>query len=384
MSPDPVWVDGSTPLNSVNMTKLQTRDEKGAPSGYVGLDSGSNANVAGVFASGYGGARQVTLSSSGIPSGYAGVAFGSTGDTNLYRAAVNDLRTDGSFMAGTHVQSAGGGANRIMLNADGHIYFGSAADTNLYRSAAGELKTDNWLESAQRIIANHGSVNAVYVGLQPGVGPGITFGSAQDTNLYRSGAGTLTTDGALAVGSYIQVAGPMWSTDSTGDLWHGLLFGSAQDTKLYRAAANALRTPGSLQADAGLFAAGASIFGSTVYINDSTAIDGNTPYLAKYAALSLQSNASLRLNGGLFVDIAGAGVANALAFGSAGDAKLWRIGAGQLGVDALQIQGTYTVGVGSCNLAIGSNRGSGNVTNWVEIGAPDSGGSGYRMLRVPN
>ena len=78
------------------------------------------------------------------------------------------------------------------------------------------------------------------------------------------------------------------------------------------------------------------------------------------------------------------GRANRLYFGASADASIWRIGAGQLGVDALQIQGTYTVGVGSCNLAIGSNRGSGNVTNWVEIGAPDSGGSGYRMLRVPN
>src|SRR6516162_10595570 len=58
-------------------------------------------------------------------------------DTNLYRAAVNDLRTDGSFMAGQHIQSAGGGANRIMLNANGTMYFGGAADTNLYRTSAG-------------------------------------------------------------------------------------------------------------------------------------------------------------------------------------------------------------------------------------------------------
>ena len=36
---DPVWVDGSTPLNSTNMTKLQTRDEKGQPNGYAALDA---------------------------------------------------------------------------------------------------------------------------------------------------------------------------------------------------------------------------------------------------------------------------------------------------------------------------------------------------------
>jgi len=35
---DPVWVDGVTPQNAVNMNKLQTRDEKGQPSGYSSLD----------------------------------------------------------------------------------------------------------------------------------------------------------------------------------------------------------------------------------------------------------------------------------------------------------------------------------------------------------
>ena len=34
---DPVWQDGVTPLNSENMTKLQTRDEKGAANGYAPL-----------------------------------------------------------------------------------------------------------------------------------------------------------------------------------------------------------------------------------------------------------------------------------------------------------------------------------------------------------
>jgi len=35
---DPVWTDGVTPLNAANMTKLQTRDEKGAANGYAPLD----------------------------------------------------------------------------------------------------------------------------------------------------------------------------------------------------------------------------------------------------------------------------------------------------------------------------------------------------------
>lgn len=37
--PDPVFVDDVTPLNAANMTKLQTRDEKGAVSGYASLDA---------------------------------------------------------------------------------------------------------------------------------------------------------------------------------------------------------------------------------------------------------------------------------------------------------------------------------------------------------
>lgn len=36
---DPVWIDGSTPLNAVNMNKLQTRDEKTVANGYPSLDS---------------------------------------------------------------------------------------------------------------------------------------------------------------------------------------------------------------------------------------------------------------------------------------------------------------------------------------------------------
>ena len=34
---DPVWQDGVTPINAVNMNKLQTRDEKGAVNGYAPL-----------------------------------------------------------------------------------------------------------------------------------------------------------------------------------------------------------------------------------------------------------------------------------------------------------------------------------------------------------
>jgi hypothetical protein len=44
--PDPVWVDNVTPLNAGNMTKLQTRDEKGAVNGYASLDAGGKVPAA--------------------------------------------------------------------------------------------------------------------------------------------------------------------------------------------------------------------------------------------------------------------------------------------------------------------------------------------------
>ena len=43
---DPVWIDGTTPLNSANLTKLQTRDEKGAVNGYAPLDATGKVPVA--------------------------------------------------------------------------------------------------------------------------------------------------------------------------------------------------------------------------------------------------------------------------------------------------------------------------------------------------
>src|SRR5215510_3063148 len=43
---DPVFVDNVTPLNAVNMNKLQTRDEEGQPNGYASLDSSGKVPLA--------------------------------------------------------------------------------------------------------------------------------------------------------------------------------------------------------------------------------------------------------------------------------------------------------------------------------------------------
>src|SRR5215510_296810 len=69
------YVDGTTPLNAVHMNALQQKVEKGAPSGYVGLNGSSGIDLA------------------------AGAIVKWGGDTTLYRSAGNALKTDGSLSA---------------------------------------------------------------------------------------------------------------------------------------------------------------------------------------------------------------------------------------------------------------------------------------------
>src|SRR5262245_25079815 len=56
---DPVFVDNVTPLDAVNMNKLQTRDEKAAANGYPSLDSGGKVPL-GQLPSGIGGGADLT------------------------------------------------------------------------------------------------------------------------------------------------------------------------------------------------------------------------------------------------------------------------------------------------------------------------------------
>lgn len=167
------------------------------------------------------------------------------GDTNLYRSAANTLRTDDSFEAALDITARPGTAMQTRIgNVAGNagVYFGSALDTNLYRTTAHPwraLKTDGVFEADEVGIAV-GQPHESWIG---GEGPagqaGLVLGSAYDTNLYRSAAGTLKTDGWLLVGGGVNL--------DTGNSGVGLYFGSAADTKLYRASVNTLKTDGSLQ-----------------------------------------------------------------------------------------------------------------------------------------
>lgn len=80
----------------------------------------------------------------------AGLTLGA--DVNLYRAAANTLRTDDAFVASDYVQAYSGTANKVTLGriasstAGAGLTFGSADDTNLFRSGAGALRTDHALD----------------------------------------------------------------------------------------------------------------------------------------------------------------------------------------------------------------------------------------------
>ncbi len=102
----------------------------------------------------------------------SGIKFGSTGDTNLYRAAADLLKTDDTLRAGSStdfaqlsssglfvlragagstalgVQINGESQQRLTLTTGGTLQWGDGTnpvDTNLYRSAADTLKTDDAL-----------------------------------------------------------------------------------------------------------------------------------------------------------------------------------------------------------------------------------------------
>src|SRR4030095_11681005 len=135
-----------------------------------------------------GAASQVNMGALGT--GESGLIFGSAGDTNLYRTAASNLRTDGALDVGSRLWLFGADTSTA------RVWFGSALATSLYRSAASVLKTDGeffaqaGLRSSAWVMANNGSVaNQLFLAADGK----IYFGSAADTYLYRKAAQVLTT-----------------------------------------------------------------------------------------------------------------------------------------------------------------------------------------------
>jgi hypothetical protein len=194
-------------------------------------------------------------------------------DTNLYRSAASELATDGTF----NLTGAGGAGQRLYLykltntrygiglgtadfrifyasngvltfgtmsttdgttyteleriDAAGKHWFGAALDTNLYRSSAGILKTDGQMQAVNGFQASSGSLELTLGSLYLYSNTAKIFlGAASDTNLYRAAAAVLKTDGALQVGTSTLTGGVVKTTTSAysagppaspgdGDIW---------------------------------------------------------------------------------------------------------------------------------------------------------------------
>jgi hypothetical protein len=208
----------------------------------------------------------------------AALNFGVAGDTNLYRNSAGLLRTNGGFQA------------------DGSV-------TVLGNFVGGDISSSAYVRSRD------GTANEVILGFDGSViAPAISFGGARDTNLYRSTAGRLVTDGQFIAKSYL------WTHDQ-------LYFGVAGDTNLYRNGAGFLRTNGAFQTDGAFTALGT--------------ITGSADILGASYVRSREGTANAVILG-----YTGVGIGPAIAFGAAYDTNLYRGSAGTLKTDgAFQIGG---------------------------------------------
>ncbi len=108
-----------------------------------------------------------------IPQDLDGFTFGSTGDVNLYRSGADLLRTDDSL-------TVAGSALRVATASGGLVYISN----NLALESTG---TTLRLGEGFTEVLNRSSAGR------------FTFGTSGDTNLYRSSANILTTDGSFRV-----------------------------------------------------------------------------------------------------------------------------------------------------------------------------------------
>jgi hypothetical protein len=487
---DPVWVDGVTPVNAVNMTKLQTRDEKDMPSGYVGIDPSSNIfaparinwgpaiasapdvalwrtkpgeltmvsdpstsnsfNINSLYPIGATGST-IGLSVNNYPwifmkspdaSGGAGIEFtskgvGSDGDWMIYTqlASFPGMRFAGGAGAPDMYQFSAGEFD--LLNNQAIKWSpagGGAADTFLQRWYVGSLFTPGGFGLAGNVRVYHSAVAAALTtelnsdtttrfaidtngSLQWGPG-----NAALDTLLQRNGVNQLKTNGGFFAGN-MGVAGrgatanasyafTAWMGADAEDYFELMVDGSmkwgpggavAADVTLYRSAPSVINID-DLSGGGGVYSFDTSGGGGypSFYISapkggapgDTGAwLDLNAGNGASHWSLWTEND----LDGIQFwnqtVGWAGTFSSTELGFfktdhdaqysfkigkadgklswgvggATAPDTTLYRSAVGQLKTDG--------------NLVIGGLGGSSQL---VQVGAADSGGAGYRMLRVPN
>src|SRR5215471_9237994 len=205
------------------------------------------------------------------------IYFGNAQDTNLYRNAVNQLRTGGSLVVDGLVTPASMGSGAR----DGTRFLRDDGTWQIAPAAAGALPSDCVVAAGTRIIKNL----LVGTDAQPGFqlngdgrhlwGPGGS--TVPDVNLYRYAAGFLRTDTVMLAGQGFnanQVASTStacYQASVTGDSVVRYVVNAdgqtrwgpgnaATDTNLYRNAANSLRTDGSLTVMVNLGVSGATSY----------------------------------------------------------------------------------------------------------------------------
>ncbi len=158
-------------------------------------------------------ASQVIIGDVGA-SGSEGIVFGLAQDTNLYRSAADILKTDDNFQALS-------------------VRLGAIGDATLTRGVYVGYQSVHayfMFTATGHIVSALGSANQVSMG---GItGGGISFGNANDTNLYRAAANRLQTDDLLylSLGSnrYLTL-GVNVSGASSPDTYAGMWYDAATE-----------------------------------------------------------------------------------------------------------------------------------------------------------
>jgi hypothetical protein len=177
--------------------------------------------------------------------GVAIITFGAAADTNLYRSAANYLKTDDNFQTALAIESYVGNAGQITLAAPGSvptIYFGSAVDTNLYRSAADILQSDDTIRSTRAAVANTAfsaktdADGSSRLRIEAGGKMEWGDGTTVDTNLYRAAANQLKSDDLIlsALGIAVKTkAGAPVDGDYGAELQDGIIVQDITNHRLY-------------------------------------------------------------------------------------------------------------------------------------------------------
>lgn len=184
-----VW----SPITVADVSGAEATANKGANSGYAGLDaSGSLYNLllalsAAVLRARVNGDTQDRFVVQNDGHHYWGSGAAAV-DTGLYRSAASTLKTDGDLQsAGSVYAAAGSAANQILLGSNGTIYFSTAGDAILYRSAAGVLRTAILDANAFTINGKAIKVTGAYIDSTGAVtgNRGITCAHSAGSGLYQ-------------------------------------------------------------------------------------------------------------------------------------------------------------------------------------------------------